>query len=190
MPPLKSRYALKSESMEHILEDTEVCLNQGIRLMAQLDPSFYTLKHESCYGSTVGGHVRHNLDHFLCLQSGLETGQVDYDARDRDEFLETSPDYAASKMEELIEFTHTLAMKNLDQPLKVKMDSGADHAEEDRWSQSSLRRELQFLISHTIHHYALIATLCTREGLDLPADFGVAPSTLRFRNSRDAQCAQ
>ena len=175
--------------MEHILEDTELCLKQGIRLMAQMAPELYTRKHESCYGSTVGGHVRHNLDHFLCLESGLAAGKVDYDARDRDEFLETNPAYAAAKMEELISFTHTLVGANLDQALLVKMDSGIDHAEEDHWSPSSLRRELQFLISHTIHHYALIATLCTREGLDLPADFGVAPSTLRFRNSRDAQCA-
>ena len=189
MPPLKSGYAPKSYSMEHILEDTEVCLSQGIRLMAQLGPELYTQKHESCYGSTIGGHVRHNLDHFLCLKSGLASGRVDYDARDRDEFLETNPEYAASKMEELITFTHSLESENLDQPLQVKMDSGAGHEEDAHWSQSSLRRELQFLISHTIHHYALIATLCTREGLDLPAEFGVAPSTLRYRNSRDAQCA-
>ena len=176
--------------MEHILEDTEVCLSQGIKLMAEITPELYTRKHDSCYGSTIGGHVRHNLDHFLCLRSGLEAGRVDYDARNRDEFLETNPEYAASKMEELISFTKTLGGMNLDQALLVKMDSGVDHGVEERWSQSSLRRELQFLISHTIHHYALIATLCTREGLDFPTDFGVAPSTLRFRNSRDAQCAQ
>ncbi|MDG2168575.1 MAG: hypothetical protein P8L44_11705 [Opitutales bacterium] len=142
------------------------------------------------YGSTIGGHARQNLDHFLCLKSGLESGRVDYDARDRDEFLETNPDYAASKMEELIAFTNSLEGVNLDKPLKVKMDSRSSHEEEQRWSQSSLRRELQFLINHTIHHYALIATPCSREGLQLPEDFGVAPSTLRFRNSRDTQCAQ
>ena len=176
--------------MEHILEDTEVCLSQGIKLMAQMEPELYSKPHDSCYGSTIGGHVRHNLDHFFCLQSGLDSGFVDYDARERDEFLETNPEYAASKMEELIQFTLSLATENLDKPLRVKMDSGADHVEEDKWSQTSLRRELQFLISHTIHHYALIATLCNREGLDLPSEFGVAPSTLRFRNSQDAQCAQ
>jgi len=176
--------------MENILEDTEVCLKQGIQLMAQMEPQLYAQAHGSCYGSTVGVHVRHNLDHFLCLKSGLESGLVDYDARERDEFLETNPDYAASKMEELIDFTTSLKAVYLDQPLKVKMDSGASHEEEERWSQSSLRRELQFLISHTIHHYALIATLCSREGLQLPEDFGVAPYTLRFRNSRDTQCAQ
>jgi hypothetical protein len=172
--------------MELILNDTEQCLTQGIKLMAQMKPELYAQKHASCYGSTIGGHVRHNLDHFLCLHSGI----VDYDARDRDEFLETNPEYAASKMQELIDFTASLDKEDLDRPLKVKMDSGSHPGETDQWSRSSLRRELQFLISHTIHHYALITTLCTREGLDLPADFGVAPSTLRFWKSRDAQCAQ
>jgi hypothetical protein len=93
-------------------------------------------------------------------------------------------------MEDLIVFLTSLASEDLNRPLKVKMDSGTHHTEAEQWSNSSLRRELQFLISHTIHHYALIATLCARDGFELPADFGVAPSTLWFRNSRDAQCAQ
>ncbi|MCZ6675036.1 MAG: hypothetical protein O7C75_19055 [Verrucomicrobia bacterium] len=176
--------------MELILEDTVVCLKQGIALMARLTPDTFTRAHPSCYDSTIGGHVRHNLDHFFCLEEGLKLGSVDYDARNRDEFLETNPEYAASKMEELIDFLSSIATADLDQPLKVKMDSCADREESNRWSHSSLGRELQFLISHTIHHYALIATLCARDGLELPAEFGVAPSTLRFRKSRDAQCAQ
>ena len=57
--------------------------------MAQMEPCIYTLSHASCYDSTIGGHVRHNLDHFLCLEQGLKSGSVDYDARERDEFLET-----------------------------------------------------------------------------------------------------
>jgi RNA polymerase sigma factor (sigma-70 family) len=104
--------------------------------------------------------------------------------------LETNPDYAANKMAELIEFLNSLATMNLDLPLKVKMDSNAQHDENQKWSDSSLRRELQFLISHTIHHYALIITLCSADKVELPADFGVPPSTLRFRKSHDAQCAR
>lgn len=176
--------------MEFILEDTVVCIRQGIQLLTQLDKDRYTEAHPNCYNSTIGGHVRHNLDHFLCFEQGISSGEINYDARARDEFLENDPAYAASKMQELASFVRSLQEQNLDQPLKVKMDSGARHQEIERWSNSSLRRELQFLISHTIHHYALIATLYTRDGLQLPEDFGVAPSTLRYRKSRDAQCAQ
>ena len=120
----------------------------------------------------------------------MNSGFVDYDARERDEILEASPEYAASKMQNIIDLFSNFEAKDLDRPLQIKMDSGAHHAETDQWSRSSLRRELQFLISHTIHHYALIATLCGRDGFKLPEEFGVAPSTLRFRKSQDAQCAQ
>ncbi len=46
-------------------------------------------------------------------------------------------------------------------------------------SSSSLRRELHFLLSHTVHHYALIAMILARHGVEVEPDFGVAPSTLR-----------
>ena len=48
------------------------------------------------------------------------------------------------------------------------------------WTASSLDRELQSLISHTVHHYALIAMLLRVSGRQPAADFGVAPSTLRY----------
>lgn len=175
--------------MELILKDTVVCLRQGIQLMSRLTTGQYTQPHSDCYDSTIGGHVRHNLDHFFCFVEGGQSGKVDYDARERDECMENDPDYAATQMEAVIQFIESLASRNLDQPLQVKMDSGTNHPEMESWSQSSLRRELQFLISHTIHHYALITTLCFREGIDLPENFGVAPSTLSYRKARDTLCA-
>lgn len=47
------------------------------------------------------------------------------------------------------------------------------------WSISSLKRELQFLLSHTIHHYSLIALALRLQGFEPGAAFGVAPSTLK-----------
>ncbi len=175
--------------MELILHDTIACLKQGIQLLGSLTPEQYVKPHSNCYHSTIGGHLRHNLDHFLCFQAGVKSGKIDYDARSREEFLETNPEYAARKMLELTVFLGTLQREDFDRALKIKMDSGATHPETGPWSRSSLRRELQFLISHTIHHYAFIATLCSEDGSNLPKNFGVAPSTLRFRNARHPQCA-
>lgn len=176
--------------MDIIINDTIVCLKQGIQLMANLSRELYVKPHASCYDSAIGGHVRHNLDHFFCFQEGVNTGHANYDARPRDELLETDPDYASGKMANLIAFLESLEPQQLLETLKVKMDSGTTHEESNIWSDSSVRRELLFLISHTIHHYALIATLCANEGIDLPKDFGVAPSTLRFRKSQNTQCVQ
>ncbi|MFW5688937.1 MAG: hypothetical protein ACOC1U_05120, partial [Spirochaetota bacterium] len=44
---------------------------------------------------------------------------------------------------------------------------------------STLERELAVLASHTVHHYAIIALLLRVQDVDVPASFGVAPSTLR-----------
>ena len=176
--------------MEFILHDTIACLKQGIQLLEALTPEQYLRPHANCYHSTIGGHLRHNLDHFLCFRVGVESGKIDYDARTREEFLETDPKYASRKMQDLVEFFGALQGKDLDRSLEIKMDSGASHPENGPWSKSSLRRELQFLISHTIHHYAFIATLCSEDGSNLPENFGVAPSTLRFRNALRPRCAQ
>ena len=46
--------------------------------------------------------------------------------------------------------------------------------------RSTLRRELAFVISHTVHHQALIAMLLAVAGLQVPESFGLAPSTPRL----------
>jgi hypothetical protein len=42
---------------------------------------------------------------------------------------------------------------------------------------TSIGRELAFVISHTIHHGALIAVLLERAGLEAPPRLGMAPTT-------------
>ena len=55
------------------------------------------------------------------------------------------------------------------------------------WQRSSLGRELQFVISHTVHHAAMIAVSCRARGLPTAEPLGVAAATLRHRrDSADA----
>ena len=51
---------------------------------------------------------------------------------------------------------------------------------------STLSRELQFLVSHTVHHDALIAAAARALGVATEPDFGIAPSTLKANASRQA----
>jgi hypothetical protein len=48
---------------------------------------------------------------------------------------------------------------------------------------STIGRELQSLSSHTVHHFALIAMSLRAMGIPVEEDFGVAPSTLRYRTA-------
>jgi uncharacterized damage-inducible protein DinB len=44
-------------------------------------------------------------------------------------------------------------------------------------AQSTVARELVFVLSHTIHHQAIIALLLASAGQSTPERFGLAPST-------------
>ena len=70
--------------------------------------------------------------------------------------------------------------------LQVALDCTEDEA--PRWAPSSVARELQFLVSHTVHHYAVIAAMLRPQGIEPGVDFGVAPSTLKYEQG--APCAR
>ena len=73
--------------------------------------------------------------------------------------------------------------------VRVTLRSVAGDEELPDWSQSSLQRELQFLVSHSVHHYALIRELLRQSGFDAGEGFGVAPSTLAALGATPA-CAR
>ncbi len=49
--------------------------------------------------------------------------------------------------------------------------------------RSNLAREVVFCVGHAIHHYAILRLLCAGAGVQLPYEFGVAPSTLKHLKS-------
>jgi hypothetical protein len=50
----------------------------------------------------------------------------------------------------------------------------------DVWHSSSVGRELEYVLSHTVHHHALIAEKLAAIGVYIERHFGVAPSTLEY----------
>ncbi|MEM0895657.1 MAG: hypothetical protein AAGJ79_02135 [Verrucomicrobiota bacterium] len=172
--------------MSLVVSDNITCLQQGAALLAEMDDELYTRPCESALSSAIGGHIRHNIEHYQSLLDGIPTGTVDYDARERNPLIETSSSIAANEMRQLVLRLQDVTEVGI--PLTVKMDTGSgDTGDETCWSGSTVLRELQFLLSHNIHHYALIATICHANGFPIPADFGVAPSTLRYREEQNAR---
>lgn len=55
--------------------------------------------------------------------------------------------------------------------------------------ESSLMRELVFVGSHTVHHYALIKVIANDQGLQVSSNFGIAPATASFLRN-EVECAQ
>ena len=50
--------------------------------------------------------------------------------------------------------------------------------------ESSAGREFSFVLSHTIHHDALVGVIVRSLGREPPVEFGCAPSTLRYKAGR------
>jgi hypothetical protein len=167
-----------------LIEDNQGCLRQGVELLHRCSGQDYVRKASHCFDSSVGGHIRHIVDHYHCLFEGLGTApaRIDYDARGRDTTVENDPAAGIAALKGVAAALDDLGADPHVEVL-VKMDSGSDYSE--HWAPSTLKRELQFLLSHTVHHYALIATICALGGPDVPARFGVAPSTLRYREQID-----
>lgn len=172
-----------------LVEDNVALLRQGVAVLEALPDGLYAAEEARVSSSGIGGHVRHCIDYYACLLRGLDGGRVDYDRRERDERLERDRDYALARMRALIEELRALPATDAEPPLQVKMDCGLEDEERAPWSRSSLPRELHALISHTVHHYALVAVMLRLQGQEPPAEFGVAPSTLRHWEERQA-CAR
>ncbi len=166
-----------------LIDDNIAILRQGVDLLERMSAEQYNRRFPVCFNSSVGGHIRHNFDHVLNFVGGWPEGFVDYDARQRNPLVESDPQASARALEAVIDRLRSMPADALENPVRVKMDSGGEE-DADCWSQSTVRRELQFLISHTVHHYALIATLCALMEVPVAPDFGVAPSTLRFQRSQ------
>lgn len=161
-------------------------LDQARMLTKRLTPAQYAALHAHCYGGSIGGHIRHCIEHFEGFRRGIEGGAIDYDARKRGTTEETDPAAAIEKLDQLISWIREEATKHTrgDQ-VRVKIDCGADEGEPG-WEISTVGRELQFLASHTVHHFAIIGIMCEAQSVETDADFGVAPSTLKSQSSEAA----
>ena len=174
--------------MKEKIEENISALQQGIDLLVDIDDATYRKKVEIAFGGTLGGHVRHNLDHYLNFLDGVETGEIDYESRQRDHSIESDRQYAIERSREICSRLGALAESGRDRELRIRME-GENADKRTRWAMSSVSRELEFLLSHTIHHYALASIMCRLSGVNPSRDFGVAPSTLRHRRNT-SRCAQ
>jgi len=164
-----------------VLEQNKHLLHQGIELLRSLDDSQYAQGGGPAGDrASVGAHLRHALDFYQALLQGVEGGRIDYDARSREQELETNRTIAVQRIHGILTGLEELSDESADRPLQVKADAPPTDVPFQVWSRSSLKRELQALLGHTVHHYALIALTLHCQGFEVAPEFGVAPSTLAY----------
>ncbi|MEM1190494.1 MAG: DinB family protein [Pseudomonadota bacterium] len=171
------------ESTHTLAECNVQYLEQGAALLTELSDAEYGEPLLPAFSQGIGPHVRHIIDHYTTFLNGVSSGRVDYDVRERDPRMETNRDAAIARLLALAAQLRLLPDGEGDRMLEVIIDCGNGDAQARQPTRSSVARELQFLLSHTVHHYALLAAALTLRGKAVPAELGMAPSTLRYQKS-------
>lgn len=143
------------------------------------EDDFRKLSH--ALNATVGQHLRHTLEFFICLEQGYEQGVVNYDKRNHNKAMEHDKFIALHAIKQIQEFINTIE-GDKELALEAGYLSDSDACETIK---TNYHRELVYNIEHAVHHMAIMK-IGIREVagyIDLPADFGIAVSTLRYKES-------
>jgi len=157
-----------------------VVLRQLQEVVEGLSDAQYTQKPVGVIESSIGGHVRHCLDHVQALLIGAVSGSIDYDRRERGTPIESSRNAALRCLCDLSAKLELLATAGIDTDVTVSALMCSDQPPLEL--RSTLARELAYVLSHTIHHNALIGAMVQTLAGRLPDRFGYAPSTVAYQD--------
>lgn len=172
-------------SIPDIIKNNIETLQSGAVIFNGLSDEQYTHTQAPYFSASIGKHFRHILDHYFCFFSGLQSGKINYDQRQRDAKIETQRLHTLGEIQHLIEDLKKLAehysgiaTDHVDSvhPLNVIL-STSPITLSTYPAESSLARELVFLQGHTTHHYAIISTQLKFLEFPIDENFGVAAST-------------
>src|SRR3954469_4736467 len=131
-PSIKSVFIQLSESLKSLSDEEYVQPSQIL------------------FNATIGQHVRHIIELFLCLEKGYETGVVNYEKRKRDLRIQTDKGLANALLHEIYS---RLNRENKDLLLEGVYD---EHSSELISIDTNYYREIAYNLEHTVHHMALI----------------------------------
>lgn len=161
-------------------------LNQLSSLVQQITEADFARPVESLSNSTIGQHLRHTLEFFICFQHGYQDGLINYDKRAHDKMIESDKHLALAAIGRITTFIESMEEKPL------KLEAGYDLGKDIFVTiDTNATRELVYNIEHAVHHMAIMK-IGVREiarYITLPSDFGIAASTVRHKEhaSTDAQ---
>ena len=157
-------------------------LLQGLGLLFELGDHTFSRAAGAPFNASIGQHYRHVLEHFHSLIVGGRTGEVNYDARERNPRLQGEVTYASIVTCDVLRALKRYTEETLTRPCKIISSLGYGTSSPSTL-ESNVSRELAYCIGHAIHHYAIVRLICHEIGVTVPAEFGFAPSTLRHRAS-------
>lgn len=175
-----------------IQESAQIILGQLSKCLEHLEDGIYQDNLDLLSGASIGKHVRHILDMFVCLDRATADGLVSYEKRMRNLTWENN---RMSALEAIAQLQHKMLSHNRTLRLETHFldategtTTSASDLPEERGIvllETNYLREMAYCIEHAIHHMAIIKIALISVGYTYPwDDFGVAPSTARFQKVR------
>jgi hypothetical protein len=159
-------------------------IEQGQLYLDTVSNQDYTEVISPHFISSAGSHIRHIIDHYLAIMSGLKSELINYDTRKRGVQLESSPKLAKEKFDEIVIWIQNLCEDELNAMIMLSTEISVINKKVQK-VQTSIARELIFAGNHAVHHYAMIAQISfaqksALQTTNLPENFGLAAATATF----------
>jgi uncharacterized damage-inducible protein DinB len=162
-----------------MIKSIEKNLQELSQTIGPISDQLYRMKSKYLFGSSIGQHIRHILEMYQVLLSGYPSGSFSFENRKRNKALEENVREMLCTIEKIV-----AEINKKDKELICILHDNANHKQE---LKTTYFRELLYCFEHGIHHQALIkVALKEFEWENIPENFGVAPSTIKFRLA----CAQ
>lgn len=163
-------------------------LEQLATTVNQIEENDFVKPSVALSNSSIGQHLRHTLEFFICLEQGFENGVINYDKRAHDKLIESDKFIALNQIARITDFVKSGIQENK----SLRLEVGYDHHSNTFESiETNSMRELVYNIEHAVHHMAIMK-IGIREVapyITLAPDFGVAASTVRYKE-REVRTAQ
>ncbi len=166
----------------HLANPITKLFDQIQQVLNQLTDIEYTNHNKALLNATIGQHVRHIIELYIELNNGYENGIVNYELRKRSLQIESDKNFAGNQLNILAK-----SLNKVDKELLLETDYSMNNLSKIQ-VQTNYFRELIYNLEHTVHHMALMrVALLSYKSIKVTDDFGVAVSTIKFKNEVCAQ---
>ncbi len=174
-PPIPPRGADPRAALAGALESLAA-------LAAKADADAYA--HGLAYGfhSPLGAHFRHCIDHVDALLNGIASGEICYDRRERGTEIERDRTAGLAAAADRAALVRAIGDAMLDSSITVHalVTPTAPEVAFD----STVAREVLYVLHHTVHHTALMSAQATNMGVQPDPRAGRAPATIAHDDKR------
>ncbi|PKH07678.1 hypothetical protein [Moritella sp. Urea-trap-13] len=163
------------EQFKTVIKGNIEGLDQGIALLSGMTNEQYCMRAQPYIMSCIGEHLRHVLDLYYAVKADVDV--IDYDVRRRGALVESCRLTGLAELACIKAWLLTLQPQMMNTKIVMSTEVSVVNTLVAQ-VETTLIRELIFVSTHAIHHYALMdisAKLCD---FNTPKNMGIAPATL------------